>query len=225
MTRTISVVLLGVPFLVGFCPAQPRYTFVKGKVRCPDEIATTGYYRNYSYGFSISIPRGLKGFWNSAICVKDKRDCVCMGDHGRFIPVDRYSYLQVFVEPQNSETIRESIDEEIGFMLRTHEEKKEPAEVVTRASARLGGESATRLRLKYQDAKTRESMLEDSIIGWLVDRDHGGWLYSITSATPEKLYPKHKALFYSIMRSWRYRSVPQNSWRKAMRGPSLLGRF
>jgi hypothetical protein len=110
MTRTISVVLLGVPFLVGFCPAQPRYTFVKGKVRCPDEIATTGYYRNYSYGFSISIPRGLKGYWNSARCVKNKRDCVCMGDHGRFIPVDRYSYVQVFVEVMNSETVRESID-------------------------------------------------------------------------------------------------------------------
>jgi len=194
--------------MVGFCPAQPRYTFFKGKVLCPDEIATTGYYRNYSYGFSISIPHGLKGFWNSARCVKDKQDCVCMGDHGRFMPIDRFSYLQVFVEVQNEETLKESIDEEVAFILRTHKEKKEPAKVVTRAPSRLGGASATRLILKYQDAKTGEIMSEDIIIGGRFDRVHSGWLYSITLVTPDKLYAKRKALFYSIIRSWRYRSRP-----------------
>lgn len=208
MMRTISVVLLGLPFLVGFCPAQPRHTFVKGKVLCPDEIATTGYYRNYSYGFSISIPHGLKGFWNSARCVKDKQDCVCMGDHGRFMPIDRSSYLQVFVEVQNEETVKESIDEEVRFILRAHEEKKERADVVTRAPARLGGASATRLMLRYHDAKTGETMLKDIIIGGPVDRVHSGWSYSITLVTPDKFYKKRKALFYSIIRSWRYRSRP-----------------
>lgn len=207
-TRIISAVILLLPSLVGLCPARPRDTFVKGEIRCPDETATTGYYRNYSYGFSISIPRGLRGFWNSARCVKDKRDCVCMGDHGRFIPVDRNSYLQVFVGTQNSETIRESIDEEVGFILRTHEEKKERAEVVTRVSSRLGGVSATRLKLRYRDAKTGEFMLEDSIISPPpVDRNHGGFLYSVTLSTPEKQYAKRKALFYSIIMSWRFRSV------------------
>jgi hypothetical protein len=208
MTRTIAVVLLGLPFLLGFRPPEARHGVAKNNVRCPDEIVTTGYYRNYSYGFSISIPHGLKGFWNSARCVKDKQDCVCMGDHGRFMPIDRFSYLQVFVEVQNEETVKESIDEEVAFILRTHKEKKEPAKVVTRAPSRLGGASATRLMLKYQDAKTGETMSEDIIIGGRVDRVHSGWLYSITWVTPDKLYAKRKALFYSIIRSWRYRSRP-----------------
>ena len=208
VTRTIAVALLGLPFLIGFRPPHPRHAVVRNKVRCPDEMATTGYYRNYSYSFSISIPHGLKGFWNSARCVKDERDCVCMGDHGRFMPIDKSSYIQVFVEVQNEETVKESIDEEVEFILRTHEEKKERADVVTRAPARLGGASATRLMLRYQDAKTGETMLKDIIIGGPVDRVHSGWLYSITLVTADKLYAKRKALFYSIIRSWRYRSRP-----------------
>src|SRR6267142_2464343 len=123
MTRTIAVVLLGLPFLLGFRPPEATHRVAKNNVRCPDEIVTTGYYRNYSYGFSISIPHGLKGFWNSARCEKDKQDCVCMGDHGRFMPIDRFSYLQVFVEVQNEETVKESIDEEVAFILRTHKEE------------------------------------------------------------------------------------------------------
>jgi len=124
------------------------------------------------------------------------------------MPIDRFSYLQVFVEVQNEETLKESIDEEVAFILRTHKEKKEPARVVTRAPSRLGGASATRLILKYQDAKTGEIMSEDIIIGGRFDRVHSGWLYSITLVTPDKLYAKRKALFYSIIRSWRYRSRP-----------------
>ena len=200
------MILLGLLFLAGFGSAQARHMLVEDKVRCPDEIATTGYYRNYSYGFSILIPRGLKGFWNSARCVKDKQDCVCMGDHGRFFPVDGYSYLQIFVTAQNFETMKETVDYEVESRLRNHKQKNQRAEVVTRAPALLDGVRATRLTLRHQDVKTGGIMLDDNIICPSVDRDHVGWVYSITLATPEKLYSKRKALFYSIAKSWRFRS-------------------
>jgi hypothetical protein len=209
VTRTILLWSLWISLLGGFCCAQARHKSIKAQVRCPDEIAAIGYYRNYSYGFSVSIPRGLKGFWNSTPCVKEKQDCVCMGDHGRFIPIEGNSYLQVFVGVQTSETIRESIDEEVGFVLGTHEEKKERPEVVSRAPSRLGGISGRRIKFKYQDARTGEAMLEDIILSPPpVDRYHGGFLYSVTLSTPEKQYAKRKALFYSIVRSWRFRSTP-----------------
>lgn len=207
MTRTISI-FLGLPFVAGFGLTHPGYSFVKRKVLCPDDIATMGYYRNYSYGFSVSIPYGLKGFWNSAGCVKNKLDCVCMGDHGRFIPIDSHSYLEVFVGVQNAETTKESIDEKVESMLKTHREKQEPARILSRGSARLGGVSATRLKLRYRDTRSGEILLEDSLISPPpVGRDYGGFLYSVTLVTPEKLYSKRKALLRSVVRSWKFRPL------------------
>lgn len=65
---------------------------------CPDQQTYTGEYRNLIYGFSIIIPRGLKGYWNSARCAPDEEyGCVCMGDHGRFIPLSDDAYVEAFV--------------------------------------------------------------------------------------------------------------------------------
>jgi hypothetical protein len=208
VTRTIVVAVLGLPFLVGFDTPQSKQAAGKRKVVCPDEVTTIGHFRNYSYGFSVSIPPGLKGLWNSARCVKDERNCVCLGDHGRFIPVDKNSYIEIFVRTENYETLRESIEEEVEWNSKRHKDEKELAEVVTRAPARLGGASATRLMIKYQDAKTGATMLEDIIIGRPVDRVHRGWLYLITLVTPDNVYARRKALLQSIVRSWKYRSRP-----------------
>lgn len=209
MMLASSALLLVLPFLAGLNAAQASRAPAKTEVRCPDEVATTGYYRNYSYGFSISIPSGLKGFWNSARCVKDNQDCVCMGDHGRFIPIDETSYLQVFVEVQNEETVRESIDEEVRLILRTQENHGERAEMVRKARLRLGGLLATRLTIRYRSAKTAGIMIQDHILcPPPIDRYHGGFIYSVTLSTPEDQYAKRKGVFYSIIRSWRFRSVP-----------------
>lgn len=221
MMITIPTLLVGASFLAGFTAPLPKYSPVKRAVRCPDEAATTGYYRNYSYGFSVSIPRGLKGFWNSARCVKDKRDCFCMGDHGRFIPLDQHSYLEVFVGVQNNETVEESIDDELAFSLKRHKEKGERAELVSRSRARLGGMTGVHWKLRYQDAKTGELMLRDTIIGPPpVDRSHGGFLYSVTLVTPEKLYAERRTLLFSIIKGWKYRSVGWTS-RRSARADSL----
>src|SRR6266436_3113221 len=65
---------------------------------CPDDKTYTGAYRNPQYGFSIVIPAGLKGYWNSARCAPDEKyGCVCMGDHGRFIPLSIDASIEAFV--------------------------------------------------------------------------------------------------------------------------------
>src|SRR5437899_7285629 len=53
---------------------------------CPDTRGWTGKYTNHSYGFAITIPSHLQGFWNSARCVSGPDGCTCMSDHGRIIP-------------------------------------------------------------------------------------------------------------------------------------------
>ena len=209
MMLASSAVLFAIPLLVGFNAPQARRARVEHRVLCPDEIATTGYYRNYSYGFSFSIPRGFKGFWNSARCVKEKQDCVCMGDHGRYIPLDEDSFIQVFVSPQNEETVKDSIDEEVRYRLSAHEKQGEQAIIVRRGRAALGNVAATRLTLKYRQAKTGKTMIEDQVMSPPpLDGHHGGFIFSVTLSSPENQYAKSKALFHSIIRSWRFRSVP-----------------
>ncbi len=202
MQKALSILAMGL--LISSCHGAvfSQTGRTKKKARCPDEAPTTGYYRNHSYDFSIRIPRGLKAFWNSARCVKEKDDCVCMGDHGRFIRISTNAYIEVFVSPQNYETRRESIEEEIIFRLQTHEEKKEKAETLIRAASRLEYTQATRLKLRYQDAKTGEVMIEDSIICAPPGR---GFLYSVYLITPQAQYRKNKILLNRVSHSWRFR--------------------
>src|SRR6185369_17562436 len=89
------------------------------KPPCPDERAWTGRYRNYVFGFSILIPRSLKGYWNSARCAPDEKDgCVCMNDHGRVIPLSSDAYIEAFVgyqmEPDWS--VREHERQALSFL-------------------------------------------------------------------------------------------------------------
>src|SRR6266853_6397373 len=58
-----------------------------GAFTCPDDVARTGKYTNYSYAFRMTIPRHTEGFWNSTPCVKGPRGCGCMSDHGLVIPL------------------------------------------------------------------------------------------------------------------------------------------
>ncbi|WP_027360800.1 hypothetical protein [Desulforegula conservatrix] len=69
---------------------------------CPDEIPSLGKYRNYSFGFSILIPQGLKGFWNSAACIQEADgSCLCMSDHGRIIPLKNDNTIEIYAGHAN----------------------------------------------------------------------------------------------------------------------------
>lgn len=68
---------------------------------CPDQRATTGVYRNDSYGFTVVIPKGLEGWWNSSLCVPEPAvGCVCMGDHGRELPLRGGGSMSIEAAPQ-----------------------------------------------------------------------------------------------------------------------------
>jgi hypothetical protein len=192
-------------FLLSIGQAQSKKLASKN-ARCPDEAPTIGWYRNYSYGFSITIPRHLKGYWNSVPCAKDQNDCVCMGDHGRYIPIRKESYLEVFVSVWTSETSKESIDDEQSFILENHKGKGENTETLNLTVSRLDGFPATRLKLRYRHAKTGAVMIEDSIICAPIDKEHEGWVYKIHLVTPESSYGKDKLFLDRVIKSWGFRN-------------------
>jgi hypothetical protein len=177
-------------------------------VRCPDEVSTTGRYRNYSYGFSITIPASLKGYWNSARCVKERNDCVCMGDHGRHIPIRNDAHLDIFVGPRNYDTRKDTIDDEQEIRLKVHKDKGESAEILSRITTRLDGFPATRLKLGYNGSKTGAKMIEESIICAPMDREHGGFVYTIYLVTREDSYTKDRLLLNRLQQTWKFRSIP-----------------
>lgn len=84
--------------LSGF--GAPAPTPAPAPVVCPDKLVTTGAYRNFSYGFTVTLPASLHGHWNSAECFYDAalRDCVCLSDHGRDIPLGPEGRIVIFAE-------------------------------------------------------------------------------------------------------------------------------
>jgi hypothetical protein len=68
LVALFALIEVGYPGLHGQAPSSSASPKKEG-AECPDDKAWTGEYRSYSYGFTIVIPRGLKGFWNSARCV------------------------------------------------------------------------------------------------------------------------------------------------------------
>src|SRR5579862_341959 len=72
--------------LMGQAPGSPAPRPASASV-CPDDIGWTGKYTNHSYGFAVTIPQRLTGYWNSPPCSKGPDGYICMSDHGRIIPL------------------------------------------------------------------------------------------------------------------------------------------
>jgi hypothetical protein len=164
---------------------------------CPDEKIYTGRYRNIAFGFSIIIPAGLKGYWNSARCAPDEKyGCVCMGDHGRFIPLSTDAHIEVFVgyqmEPEWSVVDHE--EDEISSLKR--QKGVEQVRVVSSRWCRLGRLKGRRFVAKYIDKNRR--MITDHIIAL-----HRGIEYELTLHTLSDRYERDNIQFAKVIASWR----------------------
>jgi hypothetical protein len=174
---------------------------------CPANVPTEGLYKNYSFGFSVKIPSGLKGMWNSADCVKDAEDgCVCMSDHGRFIPLNETDYIQIYAAytidyPSSlGELVRKSFncnqdhgDEGQFIVTDLHETK-------------LHSFPAMSYRAEYvHDGTTR---IHEELVS--MGSQKLGQNIMIELDTTEELYPKHLKLYKAIIQSWR--PAKRNEW-------------
>jgi len=164
---------------------------------CPDTKTYTGKYRNLVYGFSIIIPAGLQGHWNSARCVPDEKyGCVCMGDHGRFIPLSGDANIEAFVSYQ-MESEWSVIDQEKGEISSLKRQQGiEQEKVLSSRWFRLGKLNARRFRVQFVEKNRRIVM--DHIVAL-----HKGVAYELILRTLAKRYQKDKMEFEKVIASWK----------------------
>src|SRR5882724_3566015 len=164
---------------------------------CPDDKVYTGKYRNIVFGFSIVIPAGLKGYWNSAVCSPDgKYDCVCMGDHGRIIPLADDVTIEAFVGYQ-MESEWSVIDHENGEISSLKKEKNlEQLKVVSSRWVHLDRLNARRFVAKFVKEKKRVTV--DQIVAL-----HKGIEYQLILRTSPDRYKKDKIQFDKVIASWK----------------------
>jgi hypothetical protein len=143
------------------------------------------------------IPRGLKGFWNSPRCAPDEKyGCVCMGDHGRFIPLSTEASIDAFVGYQMEVdwSVIEHEHQAISFL--TEYEKAQHVTVVRSRWFRLGRLRARRFEARF--LKNNKPMVTDHIIAV-----HDGVEYELILRTLPERYRKDKIQFEKVVASWR----------------------
>jgi len=173
-------------FICSLLRVDSQVEGVQSKSPCPDDRAWTGKYRNYVYGFSIVIPRGLKGYWNSAKCAPDEKyGCVCMGDHGRFIPLSSDANIEAFVgyQMESDWSIIDYEHQAISYM--TDDKETQRVNVVHSGWFRLGRLHARRFKVRF--LKNNKPMVADHIIAL-----HKGVEYELILRTLPAKYSKDK---------------------------------
>ena len=126
------------------------------RAQCPDDRAWTGKYLNYSYGFTIVIPKKLKGFWNSPACVAQSDGCLCMQDHGRLIPLSAEPYdpdrhIEAYAGDLDKPTVAEAVRSKLGSI--RENSRKNRVQIRRRSPITLSGLKGERLVVRHYDVK------------------------------------------------------------------------
>ena len=164
---------------------------------CPDQKVYTGRYRNLVYGFSIVIPAGLKGYWNSARCAPDEKyGCVCMGDHGRFIPLSDDASIDAFVghEMEDEWSATDYEKEELSNLKRRQGVGQ--VKVLRSGEIRLGRLRGKRFVVQFSEKNT------DAVVDHVIAL-HGGVEYELILRTTPDRYQRDLREFEKVIASWR----------------------
>jgi hypothetical protein len=174
---------------------------------CPDEVDTTGKYVNYSYGFSIIIPPGLKGTWNSARCVAGNEGCVCMSDHGRIIPLsERLDDTDHWIEAYASfaadpdDTVQDEVNKRLDWI--RERSVAGSASVLRAPDTKIGGISAKHVIVRYRDKESNQMMVEDFVEALWGGAEGDRVEYSVYLRSPIDVYEQDKASFDRVLSSF-----------------------
>ena len=174
---------------------------------CPDTVGWTGKYVNYSYGFSVVIPTGFKGLWNSARCVASRDGCTCMSDHGRIIPLSAEPFeperhIEVYAG-YAADLDEPDVKAEADKRLRWIGERGREGSVsmLNQSGTTLSGLRAKRVAVRYFDTKLNQWMVEDFIEALR----NGDVEYSIYLRTSEKNYGNDRSVFESLVATFKLR--------------------
>ncbi|MFL6228168.1 MAG: hypothetical protein ACJ741_05260 [Pyrinomonadaceae bacterium] len=190
-------VLLIVVILAPVAKSQIKRAESVSAEPCPDQKTYTGKYRNWVYGFSIIIPAGLKGYWNSARCAPDEKyGCVCMGDHGRFIPLSDDASIEAFVgyEMGDEWSVSDYENEEVSNL--RQKQGVEQMKVLGSKWIRLGRLKGRRFLVQF--VEKNKNVVIDHIIAL-----HKGVEYELILRTSPDRNQRDAREFERVIASWR----------------------
>jgi hypothetical protein len=173
--------------------------------QCPDTHAWTGKYENRSYGFSIVIPEGYEGFWNSARCFSNSDGCTCMSDHGRIIPLSHEPYederhIEAYAS-HGAELDEPTVTQAVTQRLRQIAEhsRRHSLTVRKRSAVTVAGVRGERVVVSYYDKRMKAWLVED-FIALLKDGDE----FSLYLRTPAKNYERDRHIFEGVVVSFAF---------------------
>lgn len=173
--------------------------------QCPDTHAWTGKYKNSSYGFSIVIPEGYQGFWNSARCLSGADGCTCMSDHGRIIPLSHEPYederhIEAYAShgaELDEPTVAQAVTQRLTWIRKRG--RRHSLTVRKRLGVTVAGRRGERVVVSYYDKRTRAWLVED-FIELLKDGDE----YSLYLRTPRTDYEHDRHIFEVVVASFAF---------------------
>jgi hypothetical protein len=185
------------PFVVAAsCLAAAGQVLAEG-TPCPDDRSTAGFYRNYSYGFTVVIPKGLEGRWNSAACVPHPQDgCVCMGDHGRELPLPGGGSISIDANPQ---VFEESLATAAYKGLRDFEGRTDASTLVVEVFEQRRRKALPSYRYVARSSQTGMTVVRESTHVVLPSGGH----VVISIEAPEQQYIKHHPAYVALLDSLR----------------------
>jgi hypothetical protein len=201
MNRTNAKAVIGLLLLFAVSAqtanSQAKHRKASATPPCPDERAYTGKYRNWVYGFSIIIPAGLKGYWNSARCAPDEEyGCLCMGDHGRYIPLSADAHIEAFVgyEMEDGLSVRDYENEEVSRL--RQEKNVEQVKVLSSKWTRIGNLKGRRFAVQF--VEKNKTVVMESVIAL-----YKGVEYQLILGTLADRFQRDRREFEKVLASWR----------------------
>ena len=203
---SLPLLLIALAAIAWACQSQFDATSRKSpavKDTCPDSVASTGKYTNNSFGFSVTIPKQLRGFWNSARCSDESDGCICMSDHGRTIPLTseslhRERYIEIYagyVADLNDTTVSSEVAKQIETI--RQESLPHPIAISKQIDITLAGIPAKRAVVRYYDRTPKGWLIED-----LIESLHGEVEYVLYLRTPEDSYPHDRPILDRVVGSF-----------------------
>lgn len=166
---------------------------------CSADFATTGVYTNVNFGFTITIPRGLKATWSSPPCSFDTstNDCICMNDHGRAIALTGGGTISIFADHNAMAwTLPTIAFEDLNDFKRS----KTGGELSVVQLDRIKWNAMPAYHYLVRNEGEGEPIVRESVVATSGYGDDTLFLYI---EAPEKQYKKYRGAFNSMLRSWR----------------------
>jgi hypothetical protein len=181
-------------------------TCVLADSSCSSPAITSGEYRNLAYGFSVSVPPGVKGFGEGPRCFENPIfGCGCFPDHGRNVPLGEDAYITVFAYFAD-----EGLPDRLLYDIETFQngarispfdfsiEKMEPSRLAGLRAFHYVASRHEEGSIRYREAVVAESGR----------KGHGLIAYTVAIEGPEETYRAKRSAFEAILRSWRVTQIP-----------------